>query len=74
MFVEFEAAVDVAAADDDDDVLVASLSVDVVVGEGLPYWALTRTGRNRAAANARENFMVAVESRRRRVGLTCLTF
>ena len=29
------------------------------VGVGSPYWALTRAGRNRVAASARENFMVA---------------
>ena len=59
MFVELLAgtAVEVAAADDDDDVPVAELSVDV--GAGSPYWALTRAGRKRAAASARENFMVA---------------
>jgi len=28
-------------------------------GGGLPYWALTKIGRNRAV-NARENFMVVV--------------
>lgn len=33
-------------ADDDDD-------------EGELYWALTRTARDRVAANAAENFMVA---------------
>ena len=38
-----------------------SLSVDVDVGEESPYWALTRTGRNRAA-NARD-FMVAERNR-----------
>ena len=46
--------VELAAADDDDP--VAELSLDV--GVGSSYWALTRAGRNRAAASAKENFIV----------------
>ena len=61
MFVELLGGAAVDDAADDDDVPVV-LPVDVVVGEGSPYCALTRTGRNRAA-RARENFMVAERNR-----------
>jgi hypothetical protein len=37
----------------------AAAEDELDAGGGLPYWALTKIGRNKAA-NARENFMVVV--------------
>jgi hypothetical protein len=72
------AELDVAAAADE-----VPVELSVVAGVAGPYWPLTRTGRNRVAANARENFIIAergqlLRSQREtgherllRVGLTC---